>query len=154
MALFLGLLRWAGTRKAKPIWILLKQETVSVSGISWAIRKSATRSRQTTTPAPHHSVFTCRMPFLSPNQQRQSTEGKKHWTQKALTYKVGNKAVYCRLVKINSFRNKQRKAHSSMMMYSESSVSMTSFTPIMHGYKLNTGSTVQTHQPTIAQHSK
>ena len=29
--------RWAGTRKVKPIWILLKQETVSGSGISWAI---------------------------------------------------------------------------------------------------------------------
>ena len=28
-----------------------------------------------TMPAPHHSVFTGRMPFLSPNQQRQSTEG-------------------------------------------------------------------------------
>ena len=47
----------AGTRKVKPIWILLKQETVSGSGISWAIRKSAPRSREITTPAPHHSVF-------------------------------------------------------------------------------------------------
>ena len=28
--------RRAGTRKVKPIWILLKQETVSGSGISWA----------------------------------------------------------------------------------------------------------------------
>jgi len=27
-------------------------------------------------PAPHHSFFTGRMPFLPPNQQRQSTEGK------------------------------------------------------------------------------
>jgi len=26
-------------------------------------------------PAPHHSVFTGQMPFLPPNQQRQSTEG-------------------------------------------------------------------------------
>jgi len=43
--------------------------------ISWNICKSAPRSRQTTTPAPHHSVFTGRMPFLPPNQQRQSTEG-------------------------------------------------------------------------------
>ena len=32
-----GLPGWAGTRKAKPIWILLKQETVSGCGISWAI---------------------------------------------------------------------------------------------------------------------
>jgi len=44
-------------QKAKPIWILLKQETVSGSGISWAICKSAPRSRQITTPAPDHSVF-------------------------------------------------------------------------------------------------
>ena len=54
---FPGLHTWAGTRKIKPIWILLKQETVSGSGISWATYKSAPRSRQTTTPAPHHSVF-------------------------------------------------------------------------------------------------
>jgi len=51
-ALFLGLPGWAGTRKVKPIWILLKQETVSGSGICWTICKSASRSRQITTPAP------------------------------------------------------------------------------------------------------
>ena len=56
-ALCLGLPGWAGTRKAKLIWILLKQETVSGSGISWAICKSAPCSRQITTPAPHRSVF-------------------------------------------------------------------------------------------------
>ena len=72
---FPGLPGWAGTRKVKPIWILMKQETVSGSGISWAICKSAPRSRQITMPAPRHSVFTGRMPFLPPNQQRQSTEG-------------------------------------------------------------------------------
>jgi len=37
--------------------------------------QSAPRSRQITTPAPHRSVFTGRMPYLPPNQQRQSTEG-------------------------------------------------------------------------------
>ena len=74
-ALCPGLPGWAGTRKAKPIWILLKQETVRGSGISWAICKSAPCSRQITMPTPHHSVFTGRMPFLPPNQQRQSTEG-------------------------------------------------------------------------------
>ena len=52
-----GLPGWAGTRKVKPIWILLKQETVSGSGISWAICKSAPCSRQIATPAPHHSVY-------------------------------------------------------------------------------------------------
>jgi len=56
-ALFPGLHGWAGTRKAKPNWILLKQETVSGSGFSWAICKSARRSRQITIPSPHHSVF-------------------------------------------------------------------------------------------------
>ena len=56
-ALFPGLPGWAGTTKVKPIWFLLKQETVSGSGISWAICKSAPCSRQITTPAPHHSVF-------------------------------------------------------------------------------------------------
>ena len=40
-ALCPGLPGWAGTRKVKTIWILLKQETVSGSGISWAICKSA-----------------------------------------------------------------------------------------------------------------
>ena len=75
--LFLGLPGWAGTRKAKPIWILLKQETVSGSGISWAICKSAPHSRQTTMPAPHHSVFHRPDALPATNQQRQSTEGKR-----------------------------------------------------------------------------
>ena len=52
-----GLPGWAGTRKVKPIWILLEQETVSGSGISWAICKSAPRSRQITTPAPTTQFF-------------------------------------------------------------------------------------------------
>ena len=56
-ALCLGLPGWAGTRKVKPISILLRQETVSGSGISWAICKAAPRSRQITIPAPHRSVF-------------------------------------------------------------------------------------------------
>jgi len=80
-ALCPGLPRRAGTRKVKPISILLKQETVSGSGISWAICKSAYRSRQITTPATHHSG---RMPFLPPNQQRQSTEGNSTTEQRTL----------------------------------------------------------------------
>jgi len=66
---------WAGTRKVKPIWVLLKQETVSSSGISWAVCKSPSRSRQITKPALLHSVFTGRMSFRSPNQQCQSIDG-------------------------------------------------------------------------------
>ena len=56
-AIFSGLPGVAGTRKAKSIWISLKQETVSGSGISWAICKSTTRVRQKTMPAPHHSYI-------------------------------------------------------------------------------------------------
>jgi len=37
--------------------------------------QSAPCSRQTTTPTPHHSIFTGRMLVLTPDQQRQSTEG-------------------------------------------------------------------------------
>ena len=74
-----GTTRVSRYQKGKPVWILLKQETVSVSGISWAIGKTAPCSRQTTTPAPHHSVFPGRMPFLLPNQQRQSTGGKQRY---------------------------------------------------------------------------
>ena len=73
-ALCPGLPGWAGTRKVNPIWILLKQETVSGSGISWAICKSASRSRHITMLVPCYSrSFTGRMLFLPPNQQRQST---------------------------------------------------------------------------------
>ena len=75
-ALCLGLPGWAGTRKVKPIWILLKQETVSGSGISWTICKSAPHSRQTTTPAPHRSVFY--RPDALPAAQPTVS---KHWRQ-------------------------------------------------------------------------
>ena len=45
-------------------------------GISSTICKQyAPRSREITTPAPHHSIFTGRMLFLTPNRQCQSTEG-------------------------------------------------------------------------------
>ena len=74
MALFLGLPRWASTRKVKPIWILLKQETVSGSGIIWAMCKSASRFRLRTMPAPHHSVF-CRPDALPATQPT----APKHW---------------------------------------------------------------------------
>jgi len=68
---------WAGTRKVNPIWILLNQDTVSGSGISWAICKSASRSRQITIPAPHHSVF------YSPDALHAARPTvSKHWRQR------------------------------------------------------------------------
>ena len=75
-ALFPGLPGWASARKVRPIWILLKQETVSGSGISSAICKSAPRSRQITMPACHHSVY-YRLDAFPVAQPTAS----KHWRQ-------------------------------------------------------------------------
>jgi len=44
-------------QKGKTNLGLLEQETVSGSGISWAICKSAPRPRQATMTASHYSVF-------------------------------------------------------------------------------------------------
>ena len=80
--------RWAGTRKVKPIWILLEQETVSASGISWAICKSAPCSRQITTPAPHNSVFY--RPDALPAAQPTAS---KHWRSSYVSA-IKNKKTY------------------------------------------------------------
>ena len=80
-ALCPGLLRWASTRKVKPSWTLLKQERVSGRGISWAVCKSAPRSRQITTPVLHHSVF-YRMDALPTTQPTAS----KHWRHTMYAY--------------------------------------------------------------------
>jgi len=61
--------------KVKPTWILLEQETVSGSSISWAVCKSVPRSRQITTLAPHCSVTFYR-PDALPAAQRPVS---KHW---------------------------------------------------------------------------
>ena len=83
---------WAGTRKVKPIWILLKQQTVSGSGISWAMCKSAPHSRQITMPAPHHSVF-YRPDALHAAQPTASKHWRhKHWRH-SLQFTI-NKIVY------------------------------------------------------------
>ena len=83
-ALCPGLPRWAGTRKVKPIWILLKQETVNGSGISWAICKSAPCSREITVRAPHHSVFY--RPDTLPVSQPTVSKHWRHGALKAHTY--------------------------------------------------------------------
>ena len=63
------------TRLVKTNLDLLEQEIVSGSGICWLYAKSAPHPRQ---PRQHPTTqfFTGRMPFLPPNQQCQSTEGK------------------------------------------------------------------------------
>ena len=75
-ALFPGLPWWSGTRKVQPICILLKQETRSGSGISWAVCKSAPCCRQITMLAPHHWVFY--RPGALPAAQPTAS---KHWRQ-------------------------------------------------------------------------
>ena len=50
-------LDYPGKTVPEPIWILLKQETVSGSGIRLAICKSAPCPSQITMAAPCHSVF-------------------------------------------------------------------------------------------------
>ena len=92
MALCPVLPGWAGTRKVKPIWILLKQDTVSGSGISWAICKSAPCSRQITTPAPHHSDFY--RPDALPATQPTAS---KHWaySQAKVNYSKGTVETCC-----------------------------------------------------------
>jgi len=54
---FSGTTQVSRYQKSKPIWTLLKQETVRGSGISWATRKSAPRSRQITMPQHPTTVF-------------------------------------------------------------------------------------------------
>ena len=63
-------------QKGKTIWILLKQETASGIGISWAICKFTPHSRQITMSAPHCSVF-YRLDALPDAQPTAS----KHWRQ-------------------------------------------------------------------------
>jgi len=66
---FSGTTQVSRYQKGKSIWILL------------AICNSAPRSRQITMPAPTTQFFTGWMPFLPPNQQRQSTEGIRTYIQ-------------------------------------------------------------------------
>ena len=74
--IFPGLPRWASTRKVTPIYIFVKQETVSGSGISWAVCKSAPHSRQITMPALHNWVLY--WPDALPAAQPTAS---KHWRQ-------------------------------------------------------------------------
>jgi len=68
--LFSRTIRVSLHQKGKPFWILMKQEMMGGSGISWTISRSfAPQCRQITT------CFTGWMLFLLPNQQCQSTEG-------------------------------------------------------------------------------
>jgi len=91
-ALFPGLPRWAGTRKVTPIWISLNQETVSGSGISWAIYKSASRSSQITILAPHCSVFY--RPDALPAAQPTASKHWRHQIHTTIKNKMDNTVLH------------------------------------------------------------
>jgi len=108
-ALCPGLPGWAGNRKEKPIWILLKQETVSGSGICWVICKSAPCSRQITMPAPHSSVFY--RPDALPDAQTsvKALEGEQiynYWIWKKKPSHYHNKREFIQRVAINKSRTR------------------------------------------------
>jgi len=79
-----GLPGWAGARKVKPIWIYWARD----SEWQWHLlgHMQVCTSSQTTTPTSHHSLFTGWMPFLPPNQQRQSTEGRRYKSSSTIMY--------------------------------------------------------------------
>ena len=83
---FSGTTQVSRYQKGKLIWILLKQGTVSGSGVSRAICKSAPRSKQITTPASHHSVFY--RPDDLPAVQPTSS---KHWRHNSNYHKLNAK---------------------------------------------------------------
>ena len=71
---FSGTTRVSRYQKGKPIWVFLWSKRQWSSGISWAICKSASRSRLITMPAPNHSVFY--RPNALPTTQPTAS---KHW---------------------------------------------------------------------------
>jgi len=101
-----GLPRWASTRTVKPVWILLEQETVSGSGISWTTCKSAPCSRQITMLAPHHSVFY--RPDALPAAQPTVS---KHWRELTL---LRNISAFCRGVRNRNSESTVVGDHSSV----------------------------------------
>ena len=100
MALCPGLFEWAGTRKVKPIWILLKQETASGSGISRAICKSAPCRRKITIPASHHSVIYSPDVLLA----AQPTASK-HWRQQLQTLPLARTYIICKSLQVAKVHN-------------------------------------------------
>jgi len=69
-AIFPGEPALAGTRMS-PFWIILELRVVEMVVTTGAIRRAKLQSKH----YHQHQLFTGWMPFLSPNQQCQSTEG-------------------------------------------------------------------------------
>ena len=89
-----GTIRVSGYQKGKTNLDFTEQETVSGSDISWAICKCASRTRQVTTPAPHHSVLKADCPSCRPTNSVEALKA----NLKLLTV-----IVYCALDLITVF---------------------------------------------------
>jgi len=88
---------------------------MSGSGISWAVCKSASRSRQTTTPAPHHWVF-YRMDALPATQPTAS----RHWRQQVRKIHIHNAdLIIVRKVKKWNTNDTQLAYESADMKFTE-----------------------------------
>ena len=115
------------------------------SGISWTIcKQSAPRSRQITTSTPHHSIFTGRMLFLTPNQQCQSTEGK-------LPECSGRQQTQseCVCVRACGYRGAQRYGSSSVSATSSPSGSELSALSTPSSYSYTQPHTLSNHSPAV-----
>ena len=110
-ALFPGLPRWAGTRKVTLIWIFVTQETVSGSGISSAVCKSAPQSRQITTPAPPPlSFLQAGCPSCCPTNSVKALKAKSNGALRAKIY-------YCNILN-KELNNIFRNCSSSVLRFS------------------------------------
>ena len=93
---------------------------MSGSGISWAICKSAPRIRQTSTPAPHHSVFY--RPDALPATQPTAS---KHWRSKQFTqmhnkHKIKSVVFLSKDHHPNTYRKPPARLPDSTASHSES----------------------------------
>ena len=98
-ALCTGLPGWAGTRKVKPIWILLKQKTVCGSGIRWAICTSAPRSSQIYhASTPPLSFLQAGCPSCRPTNSVKAPKATNDPNTKKVNQKMKNKHSYTLLM--------------------------------------------------------
>jgi len=68
---------WLAGTKMSPLWILLELRVMEVvSGNNWSYKTCKAPVKMSLPTNQHPVFFTDWMPFLSPNQQYQSTEGK------------------------------------------------------------------------------
>jgi len=87
---FLGLPGWAGTRNLKSVWIFLKQETMSGSQLGYM---QVCTLLQTTTPAPHRSVFY--RPDALPAAQPTASKHSFHYIHVSFMLRIALTTVRC-----------------------------------------------------------